>query len=68
MLVFTVIFLTYVATKDIDIDSFAINEISYNLNIYGNFDSFAKEISDSNFMKIINIEYTKNEIELGYER
>ena len=57
-----------VSTKDIDIDSFAINEISYNLNIYGNFDSFAKEISDSNFMKIINIEYTKNEIELGYER
>ena len=57
-----------VATKDIDIDSFSINKISYNLNIYGNFDSFTKEISDSNFMKITNIEYSNNKIELGYKR
>ena len=57
-----------VATKDIDIDSFSINKISYNLNIYGNFDSFTKEISDSNYMKITNIEYSNNKIELGYKR
>lgn len=57
-----------VATKDIDIDSFSINKISYNLNIYGNFDSFNKEISDSNYMKITNIEYSNNKIELEYKR
>ena len=57
-----------VATKDIDIDSFSINKISYNLNIYGDFDSFTKEISDSNYMKITNIEYSNNKIELGYKR
>ena len=57
-----------VAIKEIDIDSFALNKISYNLNIYGNFDTFTKEITDSNFMKINNIEYSKNKIELGYER
>ena len=57
-----------VATKDIDIDSFSINKISYNLNIYGNFGSFTKEISDSNFMKITNIEYSNNKLELGYKR
>lgn len=57
-----------VATKDIDIDSFSINKISYNLNIYGNFDSFTKEISDSNYMKITNIEYSNNKIELEYKR
>ena len=57
-----------VATKDIDIDSFSNNKISYNLNIYGNFDSFTKEISDSNYMKITNIEYSNNKIELGYKR
>ena len=57
-----------VATKDIDIDSFSINKISYNLNIYGNFGSFTKEISDSNFMKITNIEHSNNKLELGYKR
>ena len=57
-----------VATKEIDIDSFAIGKISYSLDIYGNFDSLIKEISDSNFMKITNIEYANNSIELELVR
>ena len=57
-----------VATKEIDIDSFAIDKISYSLDIYGNFDSLIKEISDSNFMKITNIEYSNNSIELELVR
>ena len=51
-----------VGTKEINIDSFVIDEISYNLNIYGNFETFIKEISDSNFMKIKNIEYSNKAI------
>ena len=57
-----------VGTKEIDIDSFAIDKISYSLEIYGNFDSLIKEISDSNFMKITNIEYSNNSIELELVR
>ena len=57
-----------VGTKEIDIDSFAIGKISYSLDIYGNFDSLIKEISDSNFMKITNIEYSNNSIELELVR
>ena len=53
-----------VGTKDIDIDSFAFEKISYTLNIYGDFNNFVKEISDNNFLKITNIEYSNNIIDL----
>ena len=57
-----------VGTKDIDIDSFAFEKISYTLNIYGDFNNFVKEISDNNFLIITNIEYSKNIIDLDLNR
>ena len=57
-----------VTTKDINIDSFEINKISYRIGIYGDFNSFTKEISDNNFMKITKIEYAKNIIEMDFKK
>ncbi|MAV61634.1 MAG: hypothetical protein CMQ83_04695 [Gammaproteobacteria bacterium] len=57
-----------VATKDIDISSFKINNISYQVNIYGNFDSFVNEISDSNFIKVNKVKYSENTIYMDFMR
>ena len=57
-----------VATKDIDISSFKINNISYQVSIYGNFDSFVNEISDSNFIKANKVKYSENTIYMDFMR
>ena len=57
-----------VATKDIDISSFKINNISYQVNIYGNFDSFVNEISYSNFIKVNKVKYSENTIYMDFMR
>ena len=57
-----------VGTKEISIDSFEIDKISYSINIYGDFKSYIREISDINFLKITDIEYSKNIIEIDLIR
>ena len=57
-----------VGTKEINIDSFEIDKISYSVDIYGDFKSYIREISDINFLKITNIEHSKNIIEIDLIR
>ena len=57
-----------VGTKEINIDGFEIDKISYSIDIYGDFKSYIREISDINFLKITDIEYSKNIIEIDLIR
>lgn len=41
-----------VGLRDIDISRFDIDTVFYKLGVYGDFDSIAKEISESNFLRL----------------
>ena len=57
-----------VGLRDIDISRFDIDTIFYKLDIYGDFDSIVKEISESNFLEI-NSQYKDNsEININFVR
>ena len=57
-----------VGLKDIDINRFDIDTVFYKLNIYGDFDSIVKEISESNFFEIVSKFKDSSEININFVR
>ena len=57
-----------VSTKNVDISSFEFNKISYQVDIYGDFDSFVNEVSGINFMNTIETNYSNQTLELDFIR
>ena len=57
-----------VSLRDIDISRFDIDTIFYKLGIYGDFDSIVKEISESNFLQIVDQYKEKSEIYINFVR
>ena len=57
-----------VGLKDIDINRFDIDTVFYKLNIYGDFDSIVKEISESNFLEINSQYKDSSEINISFVR
>ena len=57
-----------VGLRDIDISRFEIDTIFYKLDIYGDFDSIAKEISESNFFEIVSKFKDSSEININVVR
>ena len=57
-----------VGLKDIDINRFDIDTVFYKLNIYGDFDSIVKEISESNFLEIVSKYKDNSEININFVR
>lgn len=57
-----------VSTKNVDISSFEFNKISYQVGIYGDFDSFVNEVSGINFMNTIETNYSNQTLELDFIR
>ena len=57
-----------VGLKDIDINRFDIDTVFYKLNIYGDFDSIVKEISESNFFEIVSKFKDRSEININFVR
>ncbi len=57
-----------VSTKNVDISSFEFNKISYQVGIYGDFDTFVNEVSGINFMNTIETNYSNQTIELDFTR
>ena len=57
-----------VGLKDIDINRFDIDTVFYKLNIYGDFDSIVKEISESNFFEIVSQYKDNSEININFVR
>ena len=57
-----------VGLRDIDISRFEIDTIFYKLDIYGDFDSIVKEISESNFLKINSQYKDSSEINISFVR
>ena len=57
-----------VGLRDIDISRFEIDTIFYKLDIYGDFDSIVKEISESNFLEINSQYKDSSEINISFVR
>ena len=57
-----------VSTKNVDISSFEFNKISYQISIYGDFDTFVNEVSGINFMNTIETNYSNQTLELDFIR
>ena len=57
-----------VGLRDIDISRFHIDTVFYKLGIYGDFDSIAKEISESNFFEIVSQYKDNSEININFVR
>ena len=57
-----------VGLRDIDISKFDIDTVFYKLGIYGDFDSIAKEISESNFFEIVSQYKDNSEININFVR
>ena len=57
-----------VGLKDIDIRRFDIDTIFYKLDIYGDFDSIVKEISENNFLEIVSQYKDNSEINIYFVR
>ena len=57
-----------VGLRDIDISRFEIDTIFYKLDIYGDFDSIVKEISESNFLEINSQHKDSSEINTSFVR
>ena len=57
-----------VGLRDIDISRFEIDTIFYKLDIYGDFDSIVKEISESNFLKINSQYKDSSQINISFVR
>ena len=57
-----------VGLRDIDISKFEIDTIFYKLDIYGDFDSIVKEISESNFLKINSQYKDSSQINISFVR
>ncbi len=55
-----------VGLRDIDISRFHIDTIFYRLDIFGDFDSIVKEISENNFLEIISQYKDKSEINMNF--
>ena len=57
-----------VGLREIDISRFDIDTVFYKLGIYGDFDSIAKEISESNFFEIVSQYKDNSEININFVR
>ncbi len=57
-----------VGSRDINISRFDIDTIFYKLDIYGDFDSIVKEISESNFLEIVSKYKDNSEININFVR
>ena len=57
-----------VGSRDINISRFDIDTIFYKLDIYGDFDSIVKEISESNFLEIVSQYKDNSEININFVR
>ena len=57
-----------VGLRDIDISRFEIDTIFYKLDIYGDFDSIVKEISESNFLEINSQYKDSSQINISFVR
>lgn len=55
-----------VGLRDIDISRFHIDTIFYRLDVFGDFDSILKEISENNFLEIISQYKDKSEINMNF--
>ena len=55
-----------VGLRNIDISRFHIDTIFYRLDIFGDFDSILKEISENNFLEIISQYKDKSEINMNF--
>jgi len=55
-----------VGLRNIDISRFHIDTIFYRLDIFGDFDSIVKEISENNFLEIISQYKDKSEINMNF--
>jgi len=62
------VFENLVGLRDIDISRFEIDTIFYKLDIYGDFDSIVKEISESNFLKINSQYKDSSQINISFVR
>jgi len=56
-----------VGIKEIDINKFEINNITYQAEIYGDLDNIINELSDSSFIEISNIFIDTNSLELIFK-
>ena len=54
--------------KDIDINKFDNDKVFYQLNVYGEFQSFLKEISENNFFKIESFNKETSDINIIYSK
>ena len=54
--------------KDIDINKFDNDKVFYQLNVYGEFQSFLKEISENNFFKIESFNKETSNINIIYSK
>ena len=52
--------------KDIDMNKFDNDKVFYQLNVYGEFQSFLKEISENNFFKIESFNKETSDINIIY--
>ena len=57
-----------VGLRDIDISRFEIDTVFYKLDIYGDFDSIVKEISESNFLEINSQYKDSSQINISFVR
>ena len=57
-----------VGVKDISINKFNIDTIHYQLSIYGSFNSLLKEISENNFLQVIDVYEESSSIHLSFQK
>ena len=57
-----------VGTNDISINKFNLDTIHYQLSIYGNFNSLLKEISENNFLEVIDVYDESSSIHLSFQK
>ncbi len=57
-----------VGAKAININKFNSNTIHYELDIYGNFNSLVKEISENNFLEVINVYDESSRLDLSFKK
>ena len=57
-----------VGVKDISINKFNIDTIHYQLSIYGSFNSLLKEISENNFLQVIDVYEESSSINLSFQK
>ena len=57
-----------IGAKEIDINKFNLDTIHYQLEVYGNFKSFVDEVSQNNFLEIINVYDESSSLELSYKK